>query len=617
MSDSVHEKEPSIGGQGILDALAAPVFALDRDLRYTAFNAAHADVMRRAYGVEIELGGHALEYRAIPLDGELAKSTLERSLNGEIVVTREWVGPKKDRFFVTTHSPIREARRMVGVVMVLLDLTNEERAAEADAHLAAIVASSDDSIVSTSLDGVILTWNPGAERMYGYSPQEAIGRSLDFLFTSEEAERVRQILGGVAQGEAVAHFESTRQRKDGTRVDVSVGVTPLWRRDGVIIGASSISHDITRRNLAEEEIRKTARALKAISLVNETLVRAQTQEDLLSVCDTIVHEAGYAVAWVASARNDDAKSMVARQASGVDADELNALRLTCAEGPDEAPAGRAIRECKAFVIQDTKRGSGFEIWRAFAISKGIRSSLSLPLARPGGSILGALTIGSVEPDAFDAEAGSLLDQMANDIAYGMESLETRERLFALLHEVTETMGAVVEARDPYTHGHQVRVAALTRLIAEEMGLPRGDVDAAEMAALVHDIGKLSVPAEILTKPGKLSDAEFALVKAHPRAGYDILKHIHFGSPVADAVLQHHERMDGSGYPKGIAGDDILVAARILAMADVVEAMSSHRPYRAALGVDAAVVEIRNHPERFDPAVTAACVRLYEAGRIVL
>jgi HD-GYP domain-containing protein (c-di-GMP phosphodiesterase class II) len=136
-----------------------------------------------------------------------------------------------------------------------------------------------------------------------------------------------------------------------------------------------------------------------------------------------------------------------------------------------------------------------------------------------------------------------------------------------------------------------------------------------MSALVHDIGKLSVPAEILNKPGVLSANEFALIRQHPTAGFEILKDIAFPWPVAESVLQHHERMDGSGYPQGLLGDDICRTARILAVADAVEAMSSHRPYRPGLGIDAAIAEITDHPAKYDPDVVAACLRLHESGLI--
>jgi len=142
-----------------------------------------------------------------------------------------------------------------------------------------------------------------------------------------------------------------------------------------------------------------------------------------------------------------------------------------------------------------------------------------------------------------------------------------------------------------------------------------EVTEIEVASLVHDIGKLAVPAEILSRPGALSEEEFALMRVHTTSGFMILKDT-FPWPVAQAVLQHHERMDGSGYPKGLPCDDICAAARIIAVADVVEAMSSHRPYRPALGIDAAMAEIAAHGERYDPDVVTACLNLYESGSIV-
>jgi putative nucleotidyltransferase with HDIG domain len=192
-------------------------------------------------------------------------------------------------------------------------------------------------------------------------------------------------------------------------------------------------------------------------------------------------------------------------------------------------------------------------------------------------------------------------------------VRSNERLEGVLRSITTLIGKVVEARDPYTQGHEQGVARIGRQIAEEMGLPADEVEAIEVAALVHDVGKLSVPAEILTKPGTLSDTEFQLIRVHSQGGYEILKDIDFDWPVADIVVQHHERMDGSGYPAGLAGDEISVAARVLMVADVIEAMAAHRPYRPALGLQAAMDEITTHPERFDPQVIAACARLWERG----
>jgi putative nucleotidyltransferase with HDIG domain len=169
----------------------------------------------------------------------------------------------------------------------------------------------------------------------------------------------------------------------------------------------------------------------------------------------------------------------------------------------------------------------------------------------------------------------------------------------------------VETRDPYTAGHQIRSADLARAIAAEMGLPQDKIDAIRMAGSIHDIGKISTPAEILSKPTKLSDLEFSLIKEHARQGYEILKDVESPWPLAEIVRQHHERMDGSGYPRGLRGEAIMVEARILAVADVVESMASHRPYRAALGLNAALEEIeKNRETLYDADVAAACLRLF-------
>jgi len=173
------------------------------------------------------------------------------------------------------------------------------------------------------------------------------------------------------------------------------------------------------------------------------------------------------------------------------------------------------------------------------------------------------------------------------------------------------IAATVEMRDPYTAGHQRRVAGLAAAIAGEMKLPEDQIEGIYLAGVVHDIGKIRVPAEILCKPGRLSATEYCLIKEHPETGYDILKSIHFPWPISQIVLQHQERQNGSGYPQGLSDTEILLEARILAVADVVEAMMSHRPYRPGRGVDAALEEItHNRGTLYDPAVVDACLKLF-------
>jgi putative two-component system response regulator len=180
-----------------------------------------------------------------------------------------------------------------------------------------------------------------------------------------------------------------------------------------------------------------------------------------------------------------------------------------------------------------------------------------------------------------------------------------------LEEIVHALASAVEMKDPYTAGHQRRVTQLACAIAKEMGLSEKQIEGLRIAAAIHDIGKINVPAEILRKPNALTDLEYALVKTHSQVGHDVLKEIEFPWPVAQIVLQHHERMDGSGYPQGLSGDNIILEARILGVADVVEAMVSHRPYRATLGICEALGEIsQNKGILYDPEVVNACSKLF-------
>ncbi len=196
--------------------------------------------------------------------------------------------------------------------------------------------------------------------------------------------------------------------------------------------------------------------------------------------------------------------------------------------------------------------------------------------------------------------------------------QSMNKLVDSMQKTIEAMASTVEIRSPYTAGHQRRAARLAEAIAREMGLPDEEVHGILLAAMVHDIGDIQIPAEILTRPRGLSALERELVQAHPQAGYDILKGIDFSWPIAEMVYQHHERLDGSGYPRGLKGDEILMGARVIAVADVVEAMSSHRPYRASLGLEAALAELEAHKgQAYEPAAVDACIRLFRDKQYTL
>ena len=248
---------------------------------------------------------------------------------------------------------------------------------------------------------------------------------------------------------------------------------------------------------------------------------------------------------------------------------------------------------------------------------GIGSAAALPLLADG-EAFGALNVHADEPGFFTGAVIEHLEELARGLSYGLGSLRIKaERdqahgaLGKTLLQTVEAVARVVEMRDPYTSGHQRRVADLASSIAAELGLDAHRIEGVRVGALLHDIGKIAVPTEILTRPGRLSDIEYGMIKGHPQAGHDILKDVSFPWPVREMILQHHERLDGSGYPHGLKGARIVLEARILAVADVVEAMTTHRPYRAGLGIDKALAEIeQGQGNLYDPAAVEACLRLF-------
>jgi HD-GYP domain-containing protein (c-di-GMP phosphodiesterase class II) len=247
----------------------------------------------------------------------------------------------------------------------------------------------------------------------------------------------------------------------------------------------------------------------------------------------------------------------------------------------------------------------------------------LPL-RHRGSVLGVACI-YLSPDVpFDQDESRLLQELADDVAFGITSLRTRrerdriarehqlhaELLRQSLEESIQAIAATVERRDPYTAGHERRVAQLCDAIARGLGLDDDRRHGLRLAACIHDLGKIQVPSEILSKPARLEPIEMQLIRCHPQVGYEIVKDTKFPWPIADIILQHHEVLDGSGYPQCLKGEQILLESRILAIADIVEAMASHRPYRPALGIDAALAEIlARRGTKLDTDAVDACIRV--------
>lgn len=236
-----------------------------------------------------------------------------------------------------------------------------------------------------------------------------------------------------------------------------------------------------------------------------------------------------------------------------------------------------------------------------------------------GKVIGVINIYIGEKHKRNKREEELLcavaDILAGIIKHKQAEDEIQQNLNHLRQAIEgsiELTALMIEAKDPYTAGHQRRVSILSCAIAKEMNFSEEQIEGTKIAGLIHDLGKISIPSEILSKPGRITDDEFSLIKTHPQVGYDILKKVKLPWPIAQTVLQHHEKMDGSGYPSSLSGEKILIEARILSVADVVEAISSHRPYRPALGIDAALEEIsKNRGILYDSEVVDACLKLFK------
>ena len=358
--------------------------------------------------------------------------------------------------------------------------------------------------------------------------------------------------------------------------------------------------------------------LLAIRRVNRALLTTRTEKDLYdSVCESIVSVPGVRFVWVGHVDREQGKVRPVAQA-GFEEGFLSTLELGIDELPDDLDlAGVPVRAGGPVVMRHAAGDPASAPWRAEAMRRGYRSSVSLPIEHEH-QVVATLNVYSERDDAFDNEELPFLVEVTGDMGVGLRSLRLEQRLEHSLAAVERMVDGTVQAislmgemRDPYTAGHQRRVAELAVAIGKMLGLSVDVVHGLHIAGLLHDVGKIAVPAEILSKPGKISDYEFAIIKSHPGIGKQILQGVQFPWPVATAVVQHHERLDGRGYPDGLKGDAIILEARILAVSDVVEAMSSHRPYRAALGIDKALDEIvRGTGVGYDTKAADACVTLF-------
>ncbi|MDD5249000.1 MAG: PAS domain S-box protein [Rhodocyclaceae bacterium] len=512
----------------------------------------------------------------------------------------------------------------------LLDAEEHRRREEAETALKEseerfrnMAESAQDGIAIIDADGLVTYWNAAAERMFGYRQDELLGRNMhDLIVPQRFRDAYRKgwpdfRAGG--QGAVIGTtFEVVGLKKEGCEfpVELSISAAPIkgqWHAIGII-------RDISERKRGELALRRSNRFLRTLSRCNETLVHADDERELLqSMCRVVVEVGEFALAWVGFTEDGGMIRSVA-QVGRCAGDFVSALPIDGQDAKLAAqPTIRAVHTGEIQVMQDIA-AADCPAWRDRALGCGYGSAIALPL-RAGGAVIGALNIYAAETGGFGAEEVGLLSELAGDLGFGIAMLRVRaareedaHKLEQALEDTIQAIATTIEARDPYTAGHQKRVAQLAAAIARDMGLPENRITGVLRGAEIHDIGKIYIPSEILSRPGRLSAAEFSLIKIHPQVGYDIVKEIDFPWPVAAMILQHHERLDGSGYPNGLrGGEQIILEAKILAVADVVDAMVSHRPYRAALGLDAALEEIeRNRGRLYDEAVVDICLRLFRA-----
>jgi len=374
---------------------------------------------------------------------------------------------------------------------------------------------------------------------------------------------------------------------------------------------------------ATQPLDQLSRYLRMSCSASEMLVQARDEPALLrGICRVVADTADCRTAWISLC--EEGANQVNRPVawSGADAQPFQHCWATSGKaGWGGGLVDTLLKTGMASLARLRVSHCSLEPWRQTALERGYSAAASFPLLTDRG-VLGSLTVLVADPADFDAMELDLLGQIANALSYGLVVLRDRQdkkasvaRLHQSIEATVVALAAMLDERDPYTADHQRRTAELAIAISREIAMAEPDVHGIRLASLIHDIGKIATPAEILNRPGRLTPAQFEIVKAHAQAGFDIVKGIAFPWPVAQTILQHHERMDGSGYPNGLHGDAILLEARIVAVADTVDAINSFRPYRPSLGVAAAIREIESGRGRhFDPDVVDACVRLLRNGK---
>ena len=473
-----------------------------------------------------------------------------------------------------TAKLIKKWRILSNFRITVQDITERKKAEEelkdSEERLKILFDYAPDAYYISDIKGKFIDGNKAAERLIGYKREELIGKSFlkIKLLSLVDIPKAIKVFAKNIMGQPTGPDEFTLNRKDNSKVTVEISAYPVKIKGRTLV--LCIARDITERKKAEEALRQSQQEFANIFHNNpEALIYLDDKDTVLEINSRFSELFGYNLKEI---KGKDINSGIIHPPDKIE----EVKRLT----------KKAI---KGYINYDTIRKK--------------KDGTLFPVSISGSSVL---IDGKTKGRIILYQDITQRKQAEQKIKQGYEKLQRT------MEATIYTISKIIETRDPYTAGHQNTVSQLAVAIAQEMKLPEDKIEGIRIAALVHDIGKINIPAEILSKPSKLNDMEFSLIKNHPKIGYDILRKIDFSWPVAKIVLQHHEKIDGSGYPQGLKGEKILLEAKIIGVADVVEAMSSHRPYRPALGIDKALEEIsQNKGILYDPEVVDTCIRLFK------
>ncbi len=487
------------------------------------------------------------------------------------------------RMFEVTGSSIINNTKIEGGIVNLHYIAKHKQMEKAlhqsEEKYRTILENIQEGYFEVDLAGNLTFFNDSMCRLCGYSKEELAGMNYQQFTNKETSKKLFQMFNNIYNtGEPVKGFDWQIIRKDGTKRCIEASASLQKYLPDKPIGFRGLIRDIT-------ESKRTERILRE----NEERLRGITQNLPGIIFQFYAKDSGeYGLSYVSERLSEYSKIV-----PNLDMANLDTMFPLLVSHIHEEDRDRFLTSIKVAV--ETETSWKFE-GRIFI--------------QPGTMIwIHGLSTPTRHEDrlVFDGILMSVTERKQAE----MELQKTLESLWRAVGTTIQVLISALESRDPYTAGHQKRVADLARAIATEMEFPYDIIEGIHMAGSIHDIGKLSIPSEILSKPTKLTNIEFSLIKEHSQSGYEMLKDVESPWPLAQIVYQHHERMNGTGYPRNLKGDEIIMEARIMAVADVVESMASHRPYRAALGIDAALEEItKNKGILYDNNVVDACLKLF-------